>query len=50
LRGTTRWHCPCSRLQKRNRKEGEGKRARGEDGKRGRCEMRREDVRRCEKM
>ena len=27
----SRWHCPCSRLQKRNRKEGEGKRARGED-------------------
>ena len=26
----SRWHCPCSRLQERNRKEGEGKRARGE--------------------
>ena len=31
-------HCPCPRLQKRNRKEGEGKRARGEDVKRRRCE------------
>jgi len=46
-------HCPCSRLQKRNRKEGESKRARGQEGKRRRCEteMRRcKDVRRCEKM
>ena len=49
----SRWHCPCPRLQKRNRKEGEGKRrrcedvrARGQEGKRRRCE----DVRmwRCE--
>ena len=44
----SRWHCPCSRLQKRNRKEGEGKRARGEDVRR--CEKMWEDVRRCEKM
>ena len=29
----SRWHCPCPRLQKRNRKQGEGKRARGEDVK-----------------
>jgi len=29
----SRWHCLCPRLQKRNRKEGEGKRARGEDVK-----------------
>jgi len=29
----SRWHCPCPRLQRRNRKEGEGKRARGEDVK-----------------
>jgi len=29
----SRWHCPCPRLQKRNRKEGESKRARGEDVK-----------------
>ena len=29
----SRWHCPCSRLQKRNRKEGEGKRARGQEEK-----------------
>ena len=34
----SRWHCPCSRLQERNRKEGEGKRARGQEGKRRRCE------------
>ena len=38
----SRWHCPCPRLQKRNRKEGEGKRqegksARGQEGKRARC-------------
>ena len=44
---------PKSRLQERNRKGGEGKRARGEDVKMRRCEdgkMRRrcEDVRRCE--
>ena len=34
----SRWHCPCPRLQKRNRKEGEGKRgkrARGARGARG---------------
>ena len=30
----SRWHCPCPRLQKRNRKEGEGKR--GKRGKRAR--------------
>jgi len=30
----SRWYCPCSRLQKRNRKEGEGKR--GKRGKRAR--------------
>ena len=30
------WHCPCPRLQKRNRKEGEGKRARGREGERAR--------------
>ena len=32
----SRWHCPCPRLQKRNRKEGEGKRgkrARGQEEK-----------------
>ena len=59
----SRWHCPCPRLQKRNRKEGEGKRARGEDVrwedvKMRRCEKMWEDVRRsedvkmrrCEKM
>ena len=43
----SRWHCPCSRLQKRNRKEGggqEGKRARGEDVRED------EKMRRCEKM
>ena len=34
----SRWHCPCSRLQERNRKEGEGKRARGEDVRMRRCE------------
>ena len=34
----SRWHCPCPRLQKRNRKEGEGKRARGEDVKMWGCE------------
>ena len=37
----SRWHCPCPRLQKRNRKEGEGKRgkrARGEGVKMRRCE------------
>ena len=34
----SRWHCPCPRLQKRNRKEGEGKRARGQKGKRARGE------------
>ena len=28
----SRWHCPCPRLQERNRKEGEGKRARGQRG------------------
>ena len=27
------WHCPCPRLQKRNRKEVKGKRTRGEDVK-----------------
>jgi len=38
----SRWHCPWPRLQKRNRKEGEGKRgkrargARGQEGKRAR--------------
>jgi len=32
----SRWHCPCPRLQKRNRKVGEGKRARGQEGKRAR--------------
>ena len=41
----SRWHCPCSRLQERNRKEGEGKRAKG---KRRRCEMRRCEMRRWE--
>jgi len=34
----SRWHCPCPRLQERNRKEGEGKRARGQEGKRARGE------------
>jgi len=34
-------HCPCPRLQKRNRKEGEGKR--GKKGKRGK-RARGEDV------
>ena len=34
----SRWHCPCPRLQKRNRKEGEGKRARGQEEKMWRCE------------
>ena len=34
----SRWHCPCPRLQKRNRKEGEGKRAKGQEGKRRICE------------
>jgi len=34
----SRWHCPCPRLQKRNKKEGEGKRARGQEGKNRRCE------------
>ena len=41
----SRWHCPWPRLQERNRKEGEGKRTRGEDvkmrgqeGKKRRCE------------
>ena len=29
----SRWHCPCPRLQRRNRKEGEGKRARGQEEK-----------------
>jgi len=32
----SRWHCPCPRLQKRNRKEVEGKRgkrARGQEEK-----------------
>ena len=29
----SRWHCPCPRLQKRNGKEGEGKRARGQEEK-----------------
>ena len=33
-----RWHCPYLRLQKRNRIEGEGKRARWEDVKMSRCE------------
>ena len=49
----SRWHCPCPRLQKRNRKEGEGKR--GQEEKMWRCEdvkvwWRCEDVRmrRCE--
>ena len=40
------WHCPCPRLQERNRKEGEGKRARGEDVRMRRCED--EKMRRCE--
>ena len=34
-----RWHCPCPRLQERNRKEGEGKRTRGEDVKTWGCEI-----------
>ena len=34
----SRWHCRCPHLQKRNRKEGEGKRARGEDVKIWGCE------------
>ena len=33
---SSRWHCPCPCLQERNRKE--GKRARGQEGKRRRCE------------
>jgi len=44
----SRWHCPCPRLQKRNIKEGEGKRgkrARGQEGRRRRCEDVR--MRRC---
>ena len=32
----SRCHCPCPRLQERHRKEGEGKRARGQEGKRAR--------------
>ena len=32
----SRCHCPSPRLQERNRKEGEGKRARGQGGKRAR--------------
>jgi len=34
----SRWHCPCPRLQEINRKEGEGKRARGQEVKRARGE------------
>ena len=57
----SRCHCLCSRLQERNRKEGEGKRARGQEGKRARGQegkrargqegkRRRCEMRRCEKM
>ena len=47
----SRWHCPCPRLQERNRKEGEGKRTRGEDVKMWGCEVSRcedEKMWRCE--
>ena len=43
----SRWHGPCCRLEKRNRKE---ERARGENVDVRRCEKMWEDVRRCEKM
>ena len=49
----SRWHCPCPRLQERNTKEGEGKRARGQEEKMWRCEGKRargqeEKIWRCE--
>ena len=42
----SRWHCPCPCLQERNRKEGEGKRARGQEEKMWGCED--ERMWRCE--